>query len=372
MPIRMPYYQITVEGEDISAWIDSVSVIEDDRQADSFSATISDPRIIYTDALFEGSTAEIDLGYAGPNQHALMLRATITKVELNYPQNGVPVLTIKGEDKSILMGLEEKNRVWRDRTITDIVREIGQSHGFNTIEAQLSPDPTISSRPLHQDGKTDLAFLQELAHTYHAKCFVELDERGSEILYFIPERRIVRLKRPEQLFLYFRTGSNSNLISFSPRFDSSYIDRLKQVHDVDQQGQPIQTQERLPTEEFIWSLDPATLAQASPADERKIRSLYDRGAVLKRELQERLTARRPAVGEVAADQAELDSTNDALESRRLGMSASGSTFGNIWLRAKANVTIEGVGERFKGNWYVSSVTHKIDSSGFKTDFRCVR
>jgi phage protein D len=54
------------------------------------------------------------------------------------------------------------------------------------------------------------------------------------------------------------------------------------------------------------------------------------------------------------------------------MTASGSTFGNIWLRAKSNVTVEGVGERFSGDWYVSSVTHKIDGGGYKTDFRCVR
>ena len=54
------------------------------------------------------------------------------------------------------------------------------------------------------------------------------------------------------------------------------------------------------------------------------------------------------------------------------MSASGSTFGNIWLRAKSNVQIEGVSERFRGEWYVSSVTHKIDDSGYKTDFKCVR
>jgi hypothetical protein len=42
------------------------------------------------------------------------------------------------------------------------------------------------------------------------------------------------------------------------------------------------------------------------------------------------------------------------------------------MRAKCNVSIAGVHERFAGDWYVSSVTHTIDTSGYKTDFKAVR
>ena len=94
--------------------VSSVTAVEDDRQADNVTITIPDPRMIYADGLFEGSE-EVDMGYAEPNQHALMLRAIITKVEQGYPENGVPTLTLKGEDKSILMGLIEKKKLWRDR-----------------------------------------------------------------------------------------------------------------------------------------------------------------------------------------------------------------------------------------------------------------
>lgn len=363
---------MTLEGVDITPWVSAVSMTEDDRQADSASITIPDPRMNYADALIEGSTLEVDMGYAEPNQHALMLRAIVTKVELTYPQQGVSTLTLKGEDRSILMGLVEKRAVWRNRKVSDIVREIGQANGFTQVEVELNPDPQLTDSHLTQDGKTDLAFLQELAQKYHANCFVELDEQGQEVLYFIPERRIINLRRLDQLFLRYRMGPNSNLISFSPRFDSSYIDRLKAVQDVDQQGNAIQTQQPPPSEEFIWELDPALLAQASPKDRDKIRSLYQVGVERKRNLQQQLTAAQPAVGTVAGTQSDVDATGDALESRRLGMSGSGSTFGNIWLRAKSNVTVEGVGGRFSGDWYVSSVTHKIDNQGYRSDFRCVR
>jgi phage protein D len=113
------------------------------------------------------------------------------------------------------------------------------------------------------------------------------------------------------------------------------------------------------------------MAQASPRDKTTIQNLYNIGAQRKRELQPKLAARQPAVGEVTVDQSEVETTNDVSESRSLGMSASGATFGNIWLRAKSNVQIQGTSERFDGKWYVTSVTHKI-GSGYRTDFKCVR
>jgi phage protein D len=371
MGTRTPFVGVRLEGEDITDWVSSVSVTEDDKQADSVTIALNDPMLLYADGLFEGSVAEVDLGYAEPGQHALLIRATITKVEVGYPDGGVPSIALKGEDRSIRMGLQERRQVWRDRTVTDIVRAVAGEHGFR-VQAELTPDPMIKSKPITQDGKTDLAFLQELASTYHAKCFVELDESEQEVLYFIPERRVVTLRRPDTLVLRYRSGPGSNLTSFSPSFDSSYIDRLKETTDVGQDGATIESQPKPPTDVVVWELDEARLATASDRDQERLRTLYERGVTRKRELQEALTARQPTVGLVAPDQDEIEATNDSLESRRLGMSASGSTVGTIWLRAKSTVVVRGVNDRFSGEWYVSSVTHKIDGGGYRTDFSCVR
>jgi hypothetical protein len=75
---------------------------------------------------------------------------------------------------------------------------------------------------------------------------------------------------------------------------------------------------------------------------------------------------------VAANQSDIEGRSDTLESRQLGMTAQGSSMGNIWLRAKSRVTVQGVSERFAGDWYVSNVTHKIDGGGYRTEFKCVR
>ena len=371
MPVRTPVYQVCVEGNDVTPWVNSVTVTEDDRQADSCSIAIQDPRMVYADGLFEGCSLEVDIGYAEANEHALLLRAVITKIEMSYPDNGVPTLTLKGEDKSIAMGLIEKNVVWRKTSVAEIVKAVAKPYGFAKVEARLEQDPELK-QPVHQDGKTDLAFLQELAEQHHAKCFVELDDAGREVLYFIPERQIVNLRRSDQLVLRYRMGPDSNLISFSPSFDTSYIDRLKASADIDKNGETIKTRDAPVPKVEVWTLDEARLGAVSPRDRELIRDLYSKGADRKREFQAQLTAKRPAVGKVARDRTAMDSGNDTKAGRQNGMTASGSVAGSIWMRAKSNVSVRGVGRRFDGQWYVSSVTHKVDGGGYRTDFKAVR
>lgn len=370
--LRTPYYHVLLEGVDITSWVQSVTVEEDDRKADQLTLVIPDPQLLYADALFEGTTVEVDLGYAGSGQHALLIRALITKVDLRYPEDGIPMLTLKGEDLSIRMGLQERNQVWRNRRVTDVVRAIAERYDFADVITDLDPDPRIEGRSVHQDGTTDLAFLQELAERYHAKCFVELNEDGREVLYFIPERRVLAARRADQLVLRYRMGPYSNLISFTPRVDINYVDRYRQMHDVDRQGRPVSSQEHEPPAFELWNLNPARVAQVNRRDQTRVTTLYTIGAVQTLELQGESRAAAIAVGTVAVDQTEYESINVTLETRSQGHSSQGRTFGNIWLRAKSIITLEGLHERFNGEWYVNNVQHKIDINGYVTDFKCER
>src|SRR3954469_11712451 len=262
MAVRTPFYQVKAEGVDITSWVSAVTVVEDDRQADNVSLTVADPHLVYADALMEGALVEVDMGYAEPGEHALLLKAIVTKVETSYPQDGVPLITVKGEDRSITMGLVEHKKHWRDMTITQIVKEVAGPYGFGRVQAELSPDPKTDKKPIYQDGKTDLAFLQELAEQHKSRCFVELDDQGQEVLYFIPERKIVQLRRPETLTFRYRKGPDSNLISFSPGFDASYIDRFRELNDVDAKGEVIKSRDKPAPEPELWPLDKGRVRQA--------------------------------------------------------------------------------------------------------------
>jgi phage protein D len=372
MPVYSTFLNVTLEGIDITDWVVSATVTEDDKRADQVTVQIADPRMVLADCLFEGSTLEVDMGHAEPNGHTLMTRAIVTKVELSYDQNGAPKITLKGSDGSIRMGYEEKKKKWSDTTVTAIVREIGEKNGFSEITARLDPDPVVNSKPLHQDGKTDLAFLQELARKYKAKCFVELDEQQREALYFIPERDVLAARRVDRLPLLYRLGADSNLLSFSAKFDVSFVDRQKALHDLDDDGEDIEEQQDEPPGVHIWELDPARLAGASPGDRSRIEQLYVAGAARKRAFQAQIAARRVTAGEVRRDSVEVSRRNASEPTHSLGQSGSGSAIGTIYLRAKSIVAIDGCSERDNGDWYVTSVTHAVGTRGYTTTFSCVR
>ncbi|GAA2511385.1 phage late control D family protein [Winogradskya humida] len=370
--VRVPYFSVVVTeaAVDITPWVSSVQVVEDDRLSDSTTIVVNDPRMIYADALMEGCHVEIDLGYAEPDQHALMLRATITRVEVTYPENGSPQIKIKGEDRSIEMGLAERRVKWQGTTVNQIVKEIGDRYKFADVVASLKPDPEVTLE--NQDAKTDLAFLQDLAKRYTAKCFVELNEAEREVLYFIPDRRILRQNRADVLNLRYRQGPVSNLMSFSPQFDASDIDRVREVHTIDRGGQAVRTPPQPPVEVFIWPTAGDLDARANAADLERIDALYRAGRAAREKLQKELAKPKPVTGKTAVSQQQVDNEVGALESRRLGMSCAGATIGSIWMRAKCTVTVSGVHERFAGDWYVSRVTHTVDSNGYRTDFKAVR
>src|SRR5260370_25296615 len=96
MGARVPFYQVKVEDSDITPWVSAVTYVEDDKQADSVTITVPDPRMIYADGLLEGTLVEVDMRYADPGHHALVIRALVTNGELSYPQNAEPGLPRKG------------------------------------------------------------------------------------------------------------------------------------------------------------------------------------------------------------------------------------------------------------------------------------
>ena len=372
MPVLASFLSVTLEGIDITDWVTGASVTEDDRRADQVTVTVADPQLFLADCLIEGSVMEVDLGYAEPDGHALLIRAVVTKVEISYGANGLAQVSLKGTDGSVRMGYEERKKKWKDTTVTAIVREIGERHGFTDIVARLDPDPVVGNKPLHQDGKTDLAFLQELARKYKAKCFVELNGDNQEALYFIPERDVLAVRRVDRFPLRYRLGPQSNLLNFSAKFDVSFVDRQKTLHDVDDDGNDIAETDETPPDVHIWPLDPARLASASPADRGRIEALYIAGTTRKRAFQAQIAARRVTAGEVRRDPVEITRRNAAEPTRTLGQSGSGAVIGTILMRAKSIVTIDGCAERDNGEWYVNSVTHAVGTRGFTTSFNCTR
>jgi phage protein D len=54
------------------------------------------------------------------------------------------------------------------------------------------------------------------------------------------------------------------------------------------------------------------------------------------------------------------------------MRANGAAEGTKDMFARSIVSIEDVGGRFSGTWYLSQVRHVLDRGGYRTEFECRR
>ena len=52
--------------------------------------------------------------------------------------------------------------------------------------------------------------------------------------------------------------------------------------------------------------------------------------------------------------------------------AHGSSMGEIDLKAKSLIAIEGVGKKFSGIYYITKVTHTLAENGYLCEFECKR
>ena len=85
----------------------------------------------------------------------------ISAIDISFPEDGSPTLTITCLDNSHLMNREKKNRSWDNVTRADVVRKIAAEYGYYPeIESEytFSVQDTIS-----QSDQTDIEFLENLA-----------------------------------------------------------------------------------------------------------------------------------------------------------------------------------------------------------------
>jgi hypothetical protein len=78
---------------------------------------------------------EVDLGTT--DDHAVVFRGRIHQADADFPQEGVPSLTLHAHDRAMQMGLRPRNRVWQGVRLDQIVRTVSDSHGFASADVRV-------------------------------------------------------------------------------------------------------------------------------------------------------------------------------------------------------------------------------------------
>ena len=377
-----PDYRLQLDGRpipsDLRGAITSVSFTSALEGADRVEIGVANQYLRWTDdpALEPGVQLRLSLGY-NPHEFEQVFVGEIVSVQASFPADGLPSLTIAAQDRFERLRNSPKSRwfefpipFFRTVPIPDpaIAAMVSAENGFvpviDPVGAALSiilfgasvvssviDDSQIVVR--RQEKETDLDFLQRVSR-----------ENGWELLIDHSGPlggRKLRFMSPLDELEPVRTYSyGASLMDWSPRITTVgvivsvtafvRVSAIKTVFQV--------------TVGYDWdrgsldiSIEPAVLGEMPTSEEESeddVGKPNDRSLIIEENLS-LVSAPRQILAELIP----------SLNGRVTG---SGSVVGDHALIAGRVVQLEGLGREFGGRYRVTSATHTVDSSGYRTMF----
>jgi len=340
---------------DVSKNISTVSVNSQLNSIDTFSLTLANPypglRWTHTndaDLFIEGSSLAIEMGYV--DNLRLMIDGEITSVSPTFPESGTPTVQIEGRSRMHRLRRGTRVRTFRNATDKEVAEAIAR-------DVQLTPraeDSGAKPRDATQNNQTDLDFLLELARPIHFEVLVE----GMNLVF----RKTRESQSKTYTMVWGRTKAQLDLAknivplkSFTPTRDTR-----NQVSAVVVRGYDPKTKK-------------AIVARAGIGDEESTMGGKQTGGQLAQQAfgvsREELCVARPVASQEEADRQARALYN---ERARCFVTGQGATIGLPELRAGQVVEILGLGDRFSGAYYVTQISHTMDSGGYQTTFSVER
>ncbi len=351
----VPSFVIKIGGEEFrhgfSADVTSLTVTDVSNQADDFSFTVRDRNpdsarfpggvLKWMDSgkLEQGKEVEIEFGYRGSKQRKFV--GVITAISPTFPESGVPAITVRGRSLYDRLNNQCDAKAFTAKTDSGIAQEIADKLKLKSVVDETKPQrPLVSS-----ESGTYCAVLKKLADRIGFEVVVK-----ERTLYFQRPRYIVG--KSQGLVLEW----GKSLKSFTPTL-STY----KKYTDVS-----VRTSQT----SFGKGKDPLE-GTAGPGDER---------ATMGKESASTISMRISGQNLLRADDHDAVSQEEAKEVALASLEKSSLEFitgkgacnGNPSLAARMVIELQGLGKLFSGSYYVTSVTHVIDGSGYRTDFEVKR
>jgi uncharacterized protein len=373
------YYRLTVSSSGVSYEtsddLSSLTIEQSEGVPDSLVAELADPFKVLSHAIQEGMDIEAELGT--DDDHAVVFRGRIYKVDGSFPTKQTPTIAVKAYDPSMQMGLRKRNRAWPpDGALSDIVQGIASDY-FRNVEIKLLGDPTFSGNGLRQQEETDLAFLRRLAATYGCILYVTAGD-DDDTLHFIAQYAAMTMD-PAVAVYYGRSDVANRLLSFEPSADASQIELPRVLSGIDYDtGEPTEIdttdlQDAGNTDDDFFSENLAALSAAQPDKASQLGDLIAAASAAQAALRADLgTSVREATPTFISEAQQSVIAQNQFSTSLRGMRGKGTTVGIRQLVAQTNILIGDVGGRFSGIWFLSQVRHILDEQGYRSEFECRR
>jgi hypothetical protein len=369
-----PEYAIRIDGEvlpiAIRSVISSINYQDGIEGSDRVELTLANPslRLLDHPLLSVDREFRLSIGYA-PDPLEEVFVGEITGVEPSFPASGMPTLRIVAQDYLQRLTRGTKDRAFRvsipsignfplpDAAVAAIVSGVDAliplPDPINILEALVSLASYASFGQSAQSGvpqqvnESDFDFLSELARNNGWEMYIDhtLEPKG-RVLRF---QFLIQDYAPSLSLTW-----GTDLMEFTPR--------LTTVGDIF--GVSARVWVDSVKMEFVivvsWDYDRASLnAVVYPS------LIGDLDSVLGSDAAGKTIAIKPT-GLVNASRGILRELLPRLNNRLTG---SGSTIGDPRVKAGRVIELNGLGGQFSGLYRITSATHTIDTSGYRTSFQ---
>ncbi|MGW8251071.1 MAG: hypothetical protein ACWGO1_10545, partial [Anaerolineales bacterium] len=283
----------------------------------------------------------------------VLMDGIITHQQLN-PGNepGSGMLTVTGEDVSVMMDLKEKNVEHPAQDETIIANKIILTYAqYGLIPMVIPPlviDPPIPIERIPVQRATDLGYLQEIAGRHGYVFYVSPGPAPfTNTAYWGPP---VRLGLPQKA-LNVNLGPETNVSSIS--FQNNALAPTL----VEGQVQDRTTNQQMPVQTFASTRLPLSSQPSVLVNQPNVRTRRFQGSGLNA-----LQAFARAQGDTDASTDDVVTGNGELDAMR---------YGDL-LQARGLVGLRGAGFTYDGFYYVKSVTHNIRQGEYRQSFTITR
>jgi uncharacterized protein involved in type VI secretion and phage assembly len=279
-----------------------------------------------------GKGIEVFLGYHSSLEQ--VFDGVITSLTTHFPSTSSPTLRVEARSRSVLLSYPARSRLFEEATDGDVVSALASDYGL-----QADSEAGITQPFVVVDGRSDWDYLVDRARELGWVTYV----RGESVVFRPPAS-------PEGDLPELSWGTN--------------LTELHLTQDVT----------RVAASVTATTWDPETLElESADADESRsgiqTGSRPGHGSAVDDTgwpLRARLLDTPAALGTDEIDRLAAGSTTlDALAH----ISGAGATVGVPKLRADSWMDVEGVGDRFGGQLYVSAVRHRLSARGYVTEFQ---
>lgn len=169
-----PYYEVYFNnssqpiGDNLKKYITMIEFEESDSEADLARISISDKDLLFSNTIGLTKKMPVKIRMGFKNNLREVINGTVSHIEADFGEEGLPSLVIGVIDSSNKMATEKKSRKWTKQKASTVVTQIAREYGFTPVVTATSD--TIDE--INQDDETDAQLLMRLADDEGFQCYI--------------------------------------------------------------------------------------------------------------------------------------------------------------------------------------------------------